>query len=939
MKTSSNRGLVSHLSGLLLATLIAACGGGGAGGGAGTQPAPSATAQLDVAVIDSLGRAVAGASLNSAGDTATTNSEGRASLSVATGSEQLISVHKDGFAEQVKVITLAAGSTGARLQAMLIARQAPLTIAAVEAGGSVTGTDGVKVTLPAAALVTSNGQAVSGAVQLNLTPVDVTQLDVGAFPGLFEGTRTGGARTDIASFGTAELVPMQGGQKLQLAAGKTAEIELPLYVTRHPDGADVQVGDKIALWSLNAATGLWTQEGEGTVVTSASVPTGLALRATIAHFSWWNVDVSTSRAFVDLIVNVPGTAVVPPGTNAAVEGRIVAGAGPTWTATATVPLATPTRLFVPAGSTTRLSAQVDLAEQACTGSVDVNPPPDAIVNATINTTCVDLSLPRIVRPAGLSATNSTRDVSVQVLIDGPRADLLEVFADDTLIAQFNAAIQVQNFFTAFFDSSAFAEGTYALRARATRQGVSRDSATVEIVVDRTAPLLDSLTPDPGSEVSQATVFTLDFSEPVNSLPFRLTDAVSLAVTPLNASAPVQVPITATLSTDGRQLSVQAQGALPLGVISLTWGGLKDAARNPIAGSVSATFPIDRSSPLLAQPQQFVNFGPPIAITGSGQLIAAWAESDNNLRVGAHDGTAFVLFGAAGDNPIGSAGVRYDLALDAADLPHVAYTRGSGANEIIVVRRFNGASWEDLGPAFSGVQNNPAQQPRLLIDPSGRPVLALTRNGFVEVFRFDAASGTWASLGVPAAALSSTIADLRFDLALLPGGEPVVALVQAIDVFNNSHLKAARHNGSAWVALGGVLASQGAGGQIGQPRIAGGSEGPWIHYVKSGGELRLLRFNGSDWDVHDVPRPANATTLQNPNALGLSNDAPVVVWNDFSLGVFVTRFAGGSFDEAFPAIGRPSQLSIAIRNTTAGTTAFIGAQPFSGLLIVERLLLP
>jgi len=50
---------------------------------------------------------------------------------------------------------------------------------------------------------------------------------------------------------------------------------------------------------------------------------------------------------------------------------------------------------------------------------------------------------------------------------------------------------------------------------------------------------------------------------------------------------------------------------------------------------------------------------------------------------------------------------------------------------------------------------------------------------------------------------------------------------------------------------------------------------------------------------------------------------------------VTRFAGGSFDAAFPAIGLPSQLSIAIR----GNTVFLGAQPTFGQLIVERLLFP
>ena len=54
---------------------------------------------------------------------------------------------KAGFAEQFKVLTLAAGTaTPTPMRAMLIGREAAQTIAAVETGGTATGTYGVKVT-------------------------------------------------------------------------------------------------------------------------------------------------------------------------------------------------------------------------------------------------------------------------------------------------------------------------------------------------------------------------------------------------------------------------------------------------------------------------------------------------------------------------------------------------------------------------------------------------------------------------------------------------------------------------------------------------------------------------------------------------------------------------------------------------------------------------
>ena len=54
---------------------------------------------------------------------------------------------------------------------------------------------------------------------------------------------------------------------------------------------------------------------------------------------------------------------------------------------------------------------------------------------------------------------------------------------------------------------------------------------------------------------------------------------------------------------------------------------------------------------------------------------------------------------------------------------------SGGTNRIVVRRFDGGAWADLGPAFTGVA---AQPMRLLVDATGRPVLALMRGFFVEV---------------------------------------------------------------------------------------------------------------------------------------------------------------------------------------------------------------
>jgi hypothetical protein len=945
MRTSRFRSCAAALG--IVAGLMAGCGGGGGDNSAnGTSPppdpGPGTGAQVAVSVIDSLGRPVGGATLRAAGASATTDAGGQATIELPTGGEQTLAVGKAGFAEQVKVIALDAGATTATLQAMLIEREAPQTIVAAEAGGSVSGKHGVKVTLPAGALVDAAGNPVSGAVALAMTPVDVTQLDVGAFPGLFEGVPTGGPRSGILSFGTAELVPTQGGAKLQLGPGKSAEVELPIYVRQHPDGRAIALGDTIALWSLDTTTGLWMQEGEGTVVAAAASPTGLALRATITHFSWWNADQLTARGFVDVTVNVTGTP-PPAGTLVRLEARVTGGAGPTSVASDTFEFGTVRRVQLPAAPTvTRLSVRMELTDRNCVGELEVSPAPGATLAVSLPTNCVDVPVARIVRPQLSLATNSASDVIVQVLVDGPRADRIEVFADGpggARIADIDAAIEVQPFHTVFWNTAAFAEGTYRLRARATRDGVSRDEPGVTVTVDRTPPQINSLAPVAGSDVSSSTQFQVQFSEPVNPLPFALDDVIAFTVAPVNGAAPVAQPFTATLDAGGTTLTVRPRATLPLGTVGLSWAGLRDAAGNAPAGTVAATFQTARQQPLFGRANVFSDMPPAIALDSAGRVIHARALEDATVEVARFDGPGFTLLGGAADNPAPRTPGQHPhqaLVLTSHDEPILAYQREvNGAREVIV-RRFAGGSWQDLGPAFTNVSVVPM---RLVIDASDRPVLALKPNGssVTEVHRFDPAAGSWTPLGSPAQAIGASF-DQRLDLATLPSGDVVALVTQGFVASNATGLRAVKHDGAGWVELaGGMLAFSETFAQGFSGVIVGGSDGPWVWITQNSDPtpLRLLRYTGSGWEIHPVPRPAGANILQAPHAMVLANGRPVVAFNDFSLGAFVTRFVDGRFEPAFAAVHRAGHLALAAN----GAEVAIAYQDFVGNHLVAQLLFP
>ena len=242
------------------------------------------------------GQPLAGVSITVQGSSASplaTGADGRATLpGLGVGVDVVLRLSKAGYTDQVKRLSLPA-STGsdARVEASLMPRASATTLADAAAGGTANGSDGASLVLPAGTLVdAATGAAVTGAVQVTLTPVDINASALAAFPGRFEGLNADGSRTPIVSFGTTEFTLTQGGRPLQLKPGARATIDLPVYASQDLGGAALAAGGSLPLWSLDERSGQWVNEGSGTLVVSSASPTGLAMRAEVGHFSWWNAD-------------------------------------------------------------------------------------------------------------------------------------------------------------------------------------------------------------------------------------------------------------------------------------------------------------------------------------------------------------------------------------------------------------------------------------------------------------------------------------------------------------------------------------------------------------------------------------------------------------------------------------------------------------------------
>ena len=273
-------------------------------------------------------------SVNGIDEIFTTDNLGFASLKVPVKMPVTISLYKSGYATQSQHIKLKAGSKFGDHYFTLVPRENSVKIDEVEFGFDYTSQNGTRVSIPVDGLVDELNNFVTGSIDLSLTPVNVSDREeIKAFPGEFAGITPEGEAPVILSHGVAEYIFEKNGKKLQLSKGKFADIEIPVSIATNMDGSKLLVGDTSPLWSLNEQTGIWVQEGEGTVVANNSSPTGLALKGRVGHFSWWNHDIAPNpyRPIPECkIIDKYGlpTLDIPQGGACYLEGEIAGPNGP-----------------------------------------------------------------------------------------------------------------------------------------------------------------------------------------------------------------------------------------------------------------------------------------------------------------------------------------------------------------------------------------------------------------------------------------------------------------------------------------------------------------------------------------------------------------------------------------------------------------------------------
>ncbi|QEQ96100.1 carboxypeptidase-like regulatory domain-containing protein [Neptunomonas concharum] len=352
---------------------------------AGGEPEPL-TSTVQGRITDVAGNVVSAAIevLQNGTSVLTSNSDaqGRFDLTLEEDKQYVLKLSAQGFAAQSVPIQSPGAAGKVFFDITMIAAGAPQSFQSAESALMV-GSDGAQVNVQPNSFVNAAGNLVNGDIQVTITPVDVSRAaSLAAFPGDFVGIQeSDGTETPIISLGTVEYEFTQNGQPLQLAPGVTANIEIPIYIDTYQDGSSIQLGDQIPLWSLNEDTGIWLQEGYGTVVESSASPTGMAMAAEVSHFTWWNCDVvmNRSQAIITVLGNEPGTVRIKATTTANL------GWSPT-TAETIADIGEPTgNLYIPSEVEVCFSAEIMYANGliGTTSDVCINAAPNALVNVEL----------------------------------------------------------------------------------------------------------------------------------------------------------------------------------------------------------------------------------------------------------------------------------------------------------------------------------------------------------------------------------------------------------------------------------------------------------------------------------------------------------------------------------------------------------------------------
>jgi hypothetical protein len=185
------------------------------------------------------------------------------------------------------------------LDRIYLAQGEKQVVAPVQIKGGECG-PGMAVSIPANALVDSNGQPPAGKVQVSVSTIDL--LSPEQMPGDYTVAVPNSDTRVMESFGAGSIEITAGGKRYNLKPGKLASVRIPVDPAQLAAGGTLPLSIPILFYDEKA--GVWRQDGTAPLVGSGAAR---AYVANVKHFSTINGDtLKQDQACVRVLSPQPG---------------------------------------------------------------------------------------------------------------------------------------------------------------------------------------------------------------------------------------------------------------------------------------------------------------------------------------------------------------------------------------------------------------------------------------------------------------------------------------------------------------------------------------------------------------------------------------------------------------------------------------------------------
>jgi hypothetical protein len=225
-------------------------------------------------------------------DMTTTDDNGIFIINGATVYERFayITAKKAGYINMSRAMIPKSGTNYADIKAMA---EELVNIVASGADSESTLTDGTTVKFDGE-FKDEDGNVYSGNVSVYMHHLSPSDMDIErTMPGMLYAQNTNNEERMLETYGMVNVeLRGSGGEKLNIADGHTATIEIPI------DASQPNAPNTIELWHFDEEKGYWIEDGIATKIGNKYV-------GEVPHFSWWNCDAQFPT--VDLCMTIEDT--------------------------------------------------------------------------------------------------------------------------------------------------------------------------------------------------------------------------------------------------------------------------------------------------------------------------------------------------------------------------------------------------------------------------------------------------------------------------------------------------------------------------------------------------------------------------------------------------------------------------------------------------------